>query len=374
MEKLSISQVDVIFANGSYPIEFLLYYKNSLKTKRIRFALKKLSSVFWPIFGEYHKGIIQFDRYSEKDCFDEQITKNEFDSEEPIENIYKKFSLVNFKKLKKLFYLRIIQFSNGTVLIPKMNHLAGDGYSYFYFLTTLAALSQNIYIPFKRNLISTIYKPHHQRTILKDYHFNGIDLEPIQEKENFTTEFEKISKAEVQNVMKNIAINIDQGVSPNDILSAMIIKKSVENQKGYFGDEIQLTIPIDVRRQVKEYGPKYFGNAIMLHTINFKTTEIEKSGINDIAVKIRKDMPAISKESYIKYLVKLEAIISNKQTDQLKPYNPQKGCLVTNLSKLPVNKLNFGTGYPDFIFPLTIAKNSVAILADKDNFILRLVH
>ncbi len=374
MDKLSISQVDAIFANGSYPIEFLLYYKNSLKTKRIRLALKKLSSVFWPIFGEYQKGIIQFDRYSEKDFFNEEITENEFNTEEPSKNIYEKFSLVNLTKLKKLFYLKIIQFSNGTVLIPKMNHLVGDGYSYFYFLTTLAALSQKTYIPFRKNLINTIYKPHHQRTILKEFQFNGTDLEPLQEKENFTIEVEKISKATVQNVIKNIAKDSDQWVSTNDILSAMVIKKSVENQKDYFGDEIQLTIPIDVRRQVKEYGPKYFGNSIMLNTINFKTKEIEKSSINDIAIKIRKNMPAISKENYIKYLGKLEAIISNKKTDQLKPYNPQRGCLVTNLSKLPVNKLNFGTGYPDFIFPLTIAKNSAAILADQDNFILRLVY
>jgi len=52
MKKINISQVDIIFAYGSNPIEFLLYYKDSLKTNIICSALNKLSSVFWPMFGE----------------------------------------------------------------------------------------------------------------------------------------------------------------------------------------------------------------------------------------------------------------------------------------------------------------------------------
>jgi hypothetical protein len=36
---------------------------------------------------------------------------------------------------------------------------------------------------------------------------------------------------------------------------------------------------------------------------------------------------------------------------------------------MPIQKLNFGSGNPAFVFPLTIGKNSAAILADKDNFL-----
>lgn len=85
-------------------------------------------------------------------------------------------------------------------------------------------------------------------------------------------------------------------------------------------------------------------------------------------------MPSITKESYIQYLDRLETIVAKKEMHKLKPYDPETGCLVTNLSKLPVNRLNFGTGEPDFIFPLTIEKNSAAVLADKEHFILRLAY
>jgi hypothetical protein len=48
--------------------------------------------------------------------------------------------------------------------------------------------------------------------------------------------------------------------------------------------------------------------------------------------------------------------------------------IVSYLSKLPSDILNLDKGAADYIVPLTIEKNSAAILADKDNFILRLAY
>ena len=218
MKKINISQVDTIFANGIYPIEFLIYYKNRFNTKKIRAALKKLSSSFWPVFGEYNKGIISFDTYSEEDCFDEITIDRTFDVEESAEDIYEKYSPMNPHEPKKLFFLKIIQHNNGTILIPKLNHLAGDGYSYFYFLSALAALSQTTYLPFKKSLIRTVYKPHHQRTILKEFRFKESVAKLLPEKGPFTIEFEEISKKAVRTIIKNVAAELNQRISTNDIL------------------------------------------------------------------------------------------------------------------------------------------------------------
>jgi hypothetical protein len=70
-------------------------------------------------------------------------------------------------------------------------------------------------------------------------------------------------------------------------------------------------------------------------------------------------------------LAELENIISDGDVEKLKPFDPARGCLVTNLSKLPADKLDFGTGSPELIIPLTVEKNSTAILAKKENFVLR---
>ena len=87
---------------------------------------------------------------------------------------------------------------------------------------------------------------------------------------------------------------------------------------------------------------------------------------------IRFFFKVITKRSYLNYLENIEAIISDGQTHKLKPFDPEHGSLVTNLSKLPVNKLNFGAGEADFIFPITVEENSAAILAHRENYILRL--
>lgn len=374
MKKINISQVDTIFANGSYPIEFLIYYRNKIKTKKISSALKKLSSVFWPMFGEYRSGTIHFETYLEEEHFDETISEENFNPTDSPEKVYNKYHQTIPLDIKKLFFLKIIQYKNGTVLIPKLRHLAGDGYSYFYFLSTLAAVSRTTYIPFKKSIIRRLYKPHHNRTILKEFHFKADDLQPLQKAERLNMEIEEISKENIYNKIKKTAIDFNQRVSTNDILSAMVVKKLAAVQKEYFGDALHLTIPIDVRRQVKEYGSRFFGNGIMFKDINFKTNDIEKLSIEEIAIKIRESMPEVTKEIFLDFMEHLEVLIEERQFDKLRPFDPNLGCLVTNLSKLPAHRLNFGTGSPDSIFTLTIEKNSAGILADKGNFILRTVY
>ena len=109
----------------------------------------------------------------------------------------------------------------------------------------------------------------------------------------------------------------------------------------------------------------------MLHTIRIQTDFVKNSPAADIAVQIRKSMPHISKETYIDYLSGLEEMIALGKSDEFRPFDPSSGCLVTNLSKLPAEKLDFGGGRPELILPLTAEKNSAAILAKQENYVLR---
>jgi hypothetical protein len=371
MKKINISQVDALFSNGSYPIEFLFCFKKGFDTKQIRSALKKLSSIFWPIFGEYKDGIIFFEKYSEEEFYDEEVANQEFHPPESEEERFEVYSHFIQPELKKLFFLKIIQFKNCMILIPKMNHIAGDGYSYFYFLSVLALLSQKTSVPFKSSFINLFSKPHHRRTALKGFSFEGVELEPLLQSDKFRIEFDEILRKDVQSIIKEVSSPHSFRISTNDILSAMAIKKVVGIQSEFSGEKVNITIPIDVRSKVKEYGKRFFGNGIMLHTIKLKKDYIENSFVKEIAVQIRKSMPSVSRETYTKYLTELEEIISEGKMDKFKPFDPKYGCLVTNLSRLPADKLNFGTGGPELIFPLTIEKNSTVVLPKEENFILR---
>jgi hypothetical protein len=374
MKKVNISQVDALFSNGSYPIEVLFYYKEGFKTGALRRALRQLVPAFWPVFGRYRDGRIFFDSYREEDCYEEAGPNQELDIAEIRGGGFEVCSRYCLPELKNLFFLRVLRLKNGLALIPKMNHLAGDGYGYFYFLSVLAALSHPGKIPFRSSMLKLFLRPHHRRTMLRDFDFSGGELKPLAQADKFTVEFDEILRDDVRSVIEEAASSDNLRISSNDVLSALAMKKMAGRQNDAWGEDVNLTIPIDVRRRVKEYGRRFFGNGIMLHTIKLKRAHLEISPAKDIAVTIRKSMPSISREAYLNYLIELENIIAQGEMDKFKPFDPRCGGLVTNLSKLPLDRLDFGSGGPEFIVPLTIEKNSTGILAKNQDYILRFAY
>ncbi len=371
MKKIPISQIDALFTNGSYPIEFLMFYQKSINIAKIKSAIEQLSAPFWPLFGEYRDGSIYAKTYSETDVITETSVDKNFSAggqffadagnSAPLEN-------------GKLFHIHIIRYNNGTVLIPKMDHLAGDGYSFFYFLYQLAVMSRSHALPLKKQLIRAVSAPRHNRTVLRDFQFDSLQIPLEKQPENLTITFQRVAKSAVREQIKAIAANRNARVSSNDILAAMVIETSVELQSSPFGANVNLTIPMDVRNHIKLYGMKYFGNGLMFHRVSFATCDLQHATIDDIAVHIRKSMPDITQSNYLEYLMQLETQIANKQFASLKPYDPAMGCLVTNISKLPTNMLDFGGGNPDAVIPITVGKNSVAIMADQNDYVLRFVY
>jgi hypothetical protein len=373
MKRVNISQVDAVFSNGSYPIEFLFYYEPGFETTRLRRALEKLSSIFWPAFGEYRDGAIVFDGYREAECFEEEVIDREFDSAE-VERagpgVVSRFAL---PELKRLFFLKAIRFKNGLVLVPKLNHLAGDGYSYFLFLSFLAALSRPTMVPFKSTMMSLALKPHHRRTVLRDFVFQGEGLKPLTPGGPFSMVYDEIPRQDVQSVIQEAASS-GRRISSNDVLSALALRKLVRARPDFWAGEVRLTIPIDVRGKVKEYGRGFFGNGIMFHTLTFKKEPLDISPLQEIAIEVRNSMPLISRETYVDFLRKLEEMLSAGRRDEFRPYNPERGCLVTNLSRLPTDRLDFGAGPPRLVLPLTRERNGAGILSKGENYIIRLAY
>jgi len=369
--EVRISQVDAVFSNGSYPIEFLFYYERAFDTERLRSGLRRLSSLFWPVFGEYKDGAIIFDRFREEECYDEAAADREFDISEFDGSAAEIIARYALPPLERLFFLKVIRFRNGLALIPKLNHLAGDGYSYFLFLSFLAALTRPTLVPFRSSFLNLALKVQHRRTALRDFSFRGVELEPLAAPRELRLEEDMILRRDVQRMIEETAASDGLRVSANDVLSAMAMKKLVGAGAGSRADDFDLTMPIDVRGKVKGYGRGYFGNGIMFHTVTFKREHLEGSAIQPIAVRIRRSRPVLSAETYVDFLRKLEGLLAEGRRGEFRPYDPERGCLVTNLSRLPADRLDFGTGAPRLSIPLTSEKNSVGILAKGADFLLR---
>ncbi len=376
MKRIPISQIDVLFANGAYPIEFIFFYKNAFEIGRLRLALKKLSGPFWPLFGEYKGGIIHSRQYHEEDHYAEARLDQELDLDLAEEKGYAAYSNYKSPDLKTLFFLSVIHLRNGLAVIPKMSHVAGDGYSYFYFLSLLARLSRPKAFPLPSFIQTLPSKPHHRRTVLREFLFQGSLRNPDQAKEKITIETIDIPrrevKASIQEAAQEAASADTPRISGNDFLSALALKKLEEKRRDSRGESLNLTIPIDVRRYVKEYGPRFLGNGIWFHTLSLRRLDVESCSLKGLARMIRKTMPRPSKEAYINYLSWIEETIARGKKEELRPFDPERGYLVTNLSNLPSHRLDFGSGEPDRVLPLTAEKNGAAILPDKERYILLL--
>jgi NRPS condensation-like uncharacterized protein len=371
MKKVPISQVDALFAGGLYPIEFLFFYRERFDAKRLRKALKRLSSVYWPAFGTYADGVISANPYREENHYIEEAFDVEIDGAAGEEKAVETVSRFRVAGAGSLFQLKVLRLKNGAVLIPKLNHLVGDGYSYFYFLSLLAEIARPSGVPFKKTLAISSMKPHHRRTALKGFSFSGRSSAPSPESQEPRIITDEIPRQDVTAAVRASAEGGGVKISSNDVLTAAAVKKMAGRPGALPADDIEVTIPIDVRSRVKEYGRKFFGNGIWLHTFKLQRSDVESLPLRDLAVQIRSFMPTITNESYVRYLTGLEEAIARGDTDMLRPFAPERGCLVTNLSRLPADKLDFGSGAPDLVVPLTSERNSAGILSRKDAFLLK---
>ena len=373
MRKIAVSQVDTFFVNGLYPIEFLLYYPKRIDADAIRNGLKELAKPFWPLFGNYKNGWIESADYREADCLSEETLNTEFDTSAPHASIFTQFSGANPAVLPRLFFLKIIHLRNGSLLVPKMNHLAGDGYSYFFFLTCLARFTHHRHQPLKRLTDRILFRPRHRRTAVSRFMFTAQPPVSPSPPVLHGMEIMRLPRREIRQQIKEIQSQTGQAVSTNDLLCALILQKLVVKQTGS-PPEFRLTIPIDVRRMVRVYGSRFFGNALQFQVVKFTTADLSDESTTDIARTIRKAMPQITLSSYRQYLADIERIIAEQKYDRLRPFDPESGCLVTNLARLPVQQLDFGGGQPVLAVPLTVEQNSAAILSDADNYLLRLAY
>ena len=371
MRTTSISQVDALFASGAYPIEFLLYYDKPVSGAALKTALRRLADDFWPAFGRYHGGEIVRDGYLPELHVREIIDQRVFDSGASAEQLQALYGSVNPQVDRELFFLTVLQHKNGTVLLPKLSHLAGDGYSYFYLLSALAAGVQAPRNRFKAYLLRRLSRPRHDRTNLRRFRFAQRPPAYPPSLGDSRVELMTLDRAELDS---EVAALNQSKISANDLLSAHVLKELTQRGLGAYNPRgrVGLVLPIDMRRALRSLGQRFFGNGLQLHRVTFRRDSVLELGAATLAKEIRDSLPTLDRGQYITYLARLEDELADGSRIA-GPYDPESDCLVTNLTRLPTSRLDFGGGPPSRALPLTLAQNSAAILVDGDRYVLRLV-
>jgi hypothetical protein len=374
VKAIPISPVDALFANGGYPIEFLFFYPDGLESRALRAALRRLARPLWPAFGTYRDGHLHPQPYRESEIYDEARDAEDFpahlaDCPDPAS-----LQELMLPPLERLLFLRLLQFRDGTGLILKLSHLAGDGYSYFYLLSLLAASTRQGGGPLRSILPLLAARPHHRRSAVMGSSLTDDQLPPVPATEVGHIVIESVPRREVMAVIREVSRSGEGRISTNDVLTARALQHILDERAGSFGGDINLTIPIDVRRHVRAFGRRFFGNALQMHRMSSPKEGLRDLPTVDLAGRIRATMPEVTPESYRTYLAGLDELARTGDRAELRPYDPAAGCLVTNLSRLPLPRLDFGTGPPSCVLPLTVGRHATLILSQGDRFVLRLAY
>lgn len=379
---IPLTSIDHVFTGvGSYPIEFIFVYSGLIDERKLRSSLESTLKYFPPA---------------------QSTLKKENDEEYIFEVLEKGYSLdvvnssLNFDETEKrdiyidpvksvegeiLTRVRLTQSPNGSVLGVSISHSVADGYSYFFFLSSWARIFHDL----------EVFPPSHDRDLLTKPIKNkrGIDKKKILKdsglfydrprkeihRDKLIWETLHLPQSVLKTQLANAQKDCKTRLSFNDIIVATLWQKYIEqwNRK----DEDHLTYiscPFDYRRILPDFPQTYFGNAVALATTPIRYEKLMESKLSELALLVRNNIAQVNAEYIYRGLNTLAGLREKEGVgafEKIHVAQPEDGLLVTNLSRLPVNQIEFGVGPPVKYEILTPANRGAVILPDADGVQVR---
>ena len=382
MSAVPLSPIDHVFTGtGSYPIEFVFEYAGHISAKELKSSLESVLKMFPPAQGSLEvgtDGLFRFNSSSTSWKFEEvqsdQIFSQTSERECFIDPVF------TFEG-EPLLRVRLSQTPTGSVLGVSFSHSVVDGFSYFYFLTAWA----------KQFHRKQVLPPSHERQLLikTDTDNKAISAKDVLQKAGLFLDRERqdidrdhliwetisFSKAELAEMLESAQASCDVRLSYNDVIVAKLWQKYSEQwNKESENHDVYISCPFDFRRLLKEFPKNYFGNAVTLATTSIGIEQLKEASLADLALMIRKNISLVN-ESYINgglsTLYGLNKQHGIKINESIHVAHPSSGLLVTNLSRLPVNEIEFDAGPPIRYEILTPANRAAVILPAEDGVQVR---
>lgn len=386
MDTLKLSAVDYLFTGaGSQPITFAFYYPSSLDVKVLQDGLYRTLEYF-PFLSsqleQFADNEYQFFVTEAGLTFEVDESNVDFTETDSIDRyIPPVITKVNHPLTK----IKLTHTPRGSVLGISISHALVDGFSYFHFLSSWARICRG----------EKILPPSHQReTILK---FSTPDIGEItpqlllsncglfygnkrpslkstdlhQEKIFLSTE---IIKTTLQK------INEEQQVSftTNDMITALLWKKYLplwieENDN----PETFVTCPVDFRRLIGNFPPNYFGCALCFATASIGLQNLVEASLGELAVGIKNAVNRVRDNYIFNSLHTLQKFRQQQGLEAMEKIHlrhPQTGLIVTNLTRMPLSDLDFGTGKMESFLTYAEVSASAAILPAKEGVEICFTH
>jgi hypothetical protein len=368
---LALSPIDHVFVGtGSYPITFLLHYPAGLDVAQLRPALQRALAVHWPLgctlaVNDARYVFVPTKRQIE---IQEAHTASKFSAAD--RDAYECFiDGVRSRVGEDLCRVRVTHCANGAVLAVSISHALTDGFSYFSFLMNWALAARGLElapVSHARDVLASLGDGaaiNAKEDLEQRIGWSWAESRPELALKDVKGTIVEYSKAEIAELVA-LARQVPVKLSVHDLLCADLWKKMVERY--YQGEEeVSFSTPVDFRRLLPRVPRDYMGNAVMLAYTQLPTRALLSMETNELGQRLRGSLQVATADRCEDTLATLDALRKRYGLGALEEVfvtHPRRGFLVTNLSRMPVLQLDFGTGAPASVLPLSMAPATASVL------------
>ncbi len=391
MRSVPLSPIDLAFVGrDGYSIEFLLRFARPLDEERLAAALEAAIAVFWPLRGrlvaDERAGMCVVESDARAD-FVVAAPRPTLDTRSPEELAAFHADIVSLPG-EPLLRVRYGRVGDGSALSVHVSHCLVDGHSYFHFLGALAATC--------RGDPGAVPPPNHDRSRLAPdpqalapgRHSDAVDAEALFQETGISWgevrrlprlaacrwTFLEFSAARLQRLLDEAATTSGARLSRHDVLAAHLWQRAAREWDAA-GDTLSHVGGFDYRRVYAGLSPHYFGNAVRNATLRLGREEVLGAPLGRLAEHIRgvtASMNEARARESLRCLAEIRLARGLAAFAHMHAVDPGAGFLVTNMSRTPLDAMDFGVGPPEELVALTPGLRSAFVSAARDGVLVRL--
>lgn len=386
MDLIPLSPIDHVFIGDSaYPINFLFVFDGTLDFTNLEKSLRKAILKFQPVSSKLQKTDDQSYAFKlgPEGC---TFIKTQQDSEpdpNQIPSLYPFLDSVDTVEGEPLTRIKLTHTPTQSLLGVSISHALVDGYSYFSFLSAWAKETRDEIYPL----------PDHRRHLLqptKKRSETPIDAIALSQSGGFSYsekirirvppeklkwEWLHLPKAELDALSREAKSTAEMRLTQNDLITAFLWKKYGPLWAPSREASCSLVCAYDYRRLHPEVSRLYFGNAVVESLLKLKSEELARIPLGKLATLIHESVKAVDLQTVnasLESLAQLRAERGLISMEHIHVSDPESGFLVTNLSRMPVDELDFGKGPPSQFRILTPTPRTAIVLPDSDGVLIQI--
>jgi shikimate O-hydroxycinnamoyltransferase len=382
--QLPLSSIDHVFTGvGAYEIEFAFAYRDTLDPARLRSSLEQTLKDFWPLRSKLV-------RLSEHACtfqpaddglvFETARSAAVFGATDDVTAFVDSVQTVEGEPLTKI---KLTQTPQGSVLGVSISHALVDGFSYFHFLSSWSRVyhGQRLLFPVHQRELLTPKASGPQEPVTPDEvlarsgFFWAGKRRPVA-REGLSEERLLLSKEAISELLAEARQDCEVPLFPNDVLTAHLWKRCITQwDEGSGNPATFVSCLVDFRRILRAVPRTYFGCAICGTTASLEYDSLASASLGKLALLVRQAVARVRQDYVSGALQTLERLRQQRgltAMEEIHVRHPQHGMVVTNISRLPVQSLDFGAGLPMAFQALPSAERGAAILPAEDGVDIRI--